>query len=280
MTSFTPRRPSTLLQKGVLTMVVLYLGIILLLPLAALGTRLLGAGEPPILTALQDPNARFSLLMSAVLAMLAVFCGALFGVGGALVLVRQRFFGRRLVDALVDMPLAISPVMAGLAFLTVFGRDGWLEPLFTFMGVKVTFAFPGMVIATLFVTLPYVLREVEYVLEELGVSEEEAAASLGASPWQTFWHVTLPNIRFGLGYGIILTTARSLGEFGAVLVLGGAVAGKTQTATTFIYAALDERAEASAYGMAMILALASIGLLGVLEWMKGHKSTPEPAVSA
>ena len=271
MTTIVARKPVTSLQKAVLAAVVLYLGGILLLPLGALAGRLIQAGQPPVLTALQDEAAMHGLFISLVLGVLAVIVGGVFGVAGALVLVRQRFFGRRLVDALVDMPLAVSPVMAGLAFLSVFGRGGWLEPFFTFMGVKVTFAFPGMVIATLFVTLPFVLREVEYVLEELGITEEEAAASLGASPWQTFWYVTLPNLRYGLGYGLVLTMARALGEFGAVLVLGGAISGKTQTATTFIYAALDERKDAAAYGMAILLAMASIALLGLLEWMKVRK---------
>lgn len=271
MTAVVERKPETVLQKLVLASVVLYLGVILFLPLGALAGRLIEAGQPPVLTALQDKAAMHGLMMSLLLGLIAVVVGGVFGVAGALVLVRQRFFGRRLVDALVDMPLAISPVMAGLAFLTVFGRGGWLEPMFTVLGIKVTFAFPGMIIATLFVTLPFVLREVEYVLEELGITEEEAAASLGASPWQTFWYVTLPNLRFGLGYGLVLTLARALGEFGAVLVLGGAISGKTQTATTFIYAALDERKEPAAYGMAILLATASIALLLLLQWMKGRK---------
>jgi len=144
-----------------------------------------------------------------------------------------------------------------LAFLLVFGREGWLEPALEAGGWKVTFAFPGLVLATLFVTFPFTLREVGYVLEELGTEEEAAAATLGASSWQTFWRVTLPNIRYGLGYGVILTTARALGEFGAVLVLGGAISGHTQTATTFIYNALEERQEPAAYSVALVLARAS-----------------------
>jgi sulfate transport system permease protein len=263
--------PGTPIQKAVLGVVVLYLGTVLLLPLAAIATRLVGAGQPPVLTALSDPAGRHGLLMSVVLAVISVAAGVLFGVGGALVLVRHRFPGRKVIDALVDMPLALSPVMAGLAYLAVFGRGGWLEPALDAFGWKVTFAFPGMVLATLFVTFPFVLREVEYVLVEVGTSEEEAAATLGASPWQTFWHVTLPNIRYGIGYGIVLTSARALGEFGAVLVLGGAISGKTQTATTYIYAALEERQESAAYGMAIILAIASVLLLFALERLKQRR---------
>ncbi|MFM7204564.1 MAG: sulfate ABC transporter permease subunit [Myxococcota bacterium] len=271
MTLITPKKPIGMLQWGVVGVAALYLGVILLLPMTGLLSQLLAEGKPPVLSALEDPSARFSLGMSLALAVLAALFGAVFGIAGALALVRGKLIGRTLLDALVDMPLAISPVMAGLAFLLLYGRGGWLEPVLALGGLKVKFALPGIVIATLFVTLPYVLREVEYVLIERGTSEEEAAACLGASRWQTFWNVTLPNIRFALGYGVILTTARALGEFGAVLVLGGAIAGQTQTATTFIYAALDERKEVEAYGMAILLAAASLALLGVQEWLK-HKN--------
>ena len=155
--------------------------------------------------------------------------------------------------------------MTGLAFLLLFGRSGWFQPLFEPLGLRVAFAFPGLILATLFVTLPFTLREVALVLEELGTTEEDAAATLGASAWQTFLRVTLPNFRHGLTLGATLTVARALGEFGAVLVLGGAIANKTQTATTFIYAAVEERHEAAAYGMAMLLAAASVALLTVLQ---------------
>jgi len=251
--------------------VVLYLGAILLLPLAALVGQAFKSGLAPLAGAFDDPVARHGLWLSLILAAIALAANGLFGVAGALVLTRQRFIGRRVLDALVDLPLAVSPVMTGLAFLLIFGREGWLAPVLDNAGWKVTFAFPGLVLATLFVTFPFTLREVAYVLEELGTDEEEAAATLGASPWQTFWRVTLPNIRYGLGYGVILTVARSLGEFGAVLVLGGAISGHTQTATTFIYNALEERQEPSAYSVALVLALASVVLLVALEWLKRQR---------
>lgn len=251
--------------------VVLYLGAILALPLVAIFAHALEAGVGPLLQTFDDPLARHGLWLSLVLALIALLANGAVGVGGALVLPRHRFLGRRLLDALVDLPLAVSPVMTGLAFLLVFGRGGWLEPALAAGDWKVTFAFPGLVLATLFVTFPFTLREVGYVLEELGTEEEEAAATLGASSWQTFWRVTLPNIRYGLGYGVILTTARALGEFGAVLVLGGAISGRTQTATTFIYNALEERQEPAAYGVALVLALASILLLAALEWLKRQR---------
>lgn len=251
----------------IIVTVFVYLGTVLLLPLGAIVVRALQGRITPLIEAFNDPAAQQGLKLSLILAAIAVAANGAFGVAGALVLVRHRFRTRRVLDALVDLPLAVSPVMTGLAFLLVFGRGGWLEPVLDAAGWKVTFAFPGLVLATLFVTFPFTLREVAYVLEELGTDEEDAA-TLGASPWSTFWRVTLPNVRYGLGYGIVLTLARALGEFGAVLVLGGSISGKTQTATTFIYNALEERQEAAAYSMALVLAAVSVLLLIALEWLK------------
>jgi len=269
--SYSPVRPRAAGQRLLVGVVALYLGLVLLLPVSAIVAQAFRAGLGPLLQAFDDPAANHGLQLSFVLAAIAMTANGLLGIAGALVLTRHRFLGRRVLDALVDLPLAVSPVMTGLAFLLLFGRSGWLEPALDATGWKVAFAFPGLVVATLFVTFPFTLREVAYVLEELGTDEEEAAATLGASPWQTFLRVTLPNVRYGLGYGVILTTARSLGEFGAVLVLGGAISGHTQTATTFIYNALEERQEASAYSIALVLALASVVVLAALEWLKRRR---------
>ncbi|HEX4351458.1 MAG TPA: ABC transporter permease subunit, partial [Polyangiales bacterium] len=151
--------------------------------------------------------------------------------------------------------------------------DGWFAPTLERFDIKIAFGFVGLLLGTLFVALPYTVREIVYVLEELGTSEEEAAATLGASSAQIFFRVTLPNIRFALGYGVLMTLARSMGEFGAVLVLGGSISGQTQTATTFIHDAIEERDNGSAYGMAVLLALVSIGLLLLLERAKRRKAT-------
>lgn len=248
----------------VLGAVGLYLGLLLVVPLLSLGTSVFQhLGE--VLKALTTPEALHALWLSAVLGAIAVGVNAVLGVAGALVLVRQQFRGRALLDALVDLPLALSPVMTGLGFLLLFGRSGLLYPLLERLGIQVVFAFPGLVLGTLFVTIPFTLREVALVLEELGESEEQAAATLGASAWQTFWRITLPNIRPGLVIGTTLTLARALGEFGAVLVLGGAVANKTQTATTFIHASVEERQEPAAFGMALLLAAAAVALLAILQ---------------
>ena len=269
--SNTPRLSWTRGRVTLLAVVIAYLGLVLLMPLAALVAKGIETGPLRIARELATPESLFAFGQSLLLAAIAVVLNGIFGIAGAVVLVRHRFVGRKILDAMVDLSLAISPVMTGLAFLLVFGRSGWLEPVVTPLGIKVAFAFPGLVLCTLFVTLPYTLREVGYVLEELGTDDEEAAATLGATGWQSFWRVTLPNVRYGLGVGTTLTAARALGEFGAVLVVGGAISGRTQTATTFIYAMSEERREAAAFGMAIALALASMLLLAAVEKLKHRK---------
>lgn len=250
--------------RWVLAAIVVYLALLLLVPLGALVLEV-ARHASEVAAVLVTREAVNALLLSAGVAVVSVALNGVFGVIGALVIVRDRFLGRRLLDALVDLPLALSPVMTGLAFLLLFGRSGWLRPALERLDLQVAFAWPGVLLATLFVTLPFTLREVALVLEELGDTEEQAAATLGASPWQTFWRVTLPNIRGGLVLGTTLTLARALGEFGAVLVLGGSIANRTQTATTFIHAAVEERQEPAAFGMALILAACAISLLLLLQ---------------
>ena len=257
---------------GIAAFVVLYLIGILVVPLLALVVETVRAGGPALVQALRAPEARFAIVQSLWLTLIAVIVNAVFGVAIALVLVRQHFVGRRALDAIIDLSLAVSPVMIGLAFLLMLGRDGWFWPMLDALGVRVAFAFPGLVIATLFVTLPYTVREVANVLAEVGTDEEEVAWTLGASSWRTFWRVTLPNVRSGLLLGISLTAARALGEFGALLVLGGAIARKTDTATTYIYSALEERNNAGAYGMALLLGVVSILLLLLIEWFKKRRT--------
>lgn len=252
--------------------VLAYLGLALLGPLLALGAELVELGAGRVLESLTRPEALAALRMTLWLTLIAVVVNAVVGTLAAVVLTRHRFVGRGVINALTDLPLAISPVMIGLAFMLLLGRGSWLGPLLDSLGIKALFAFPGLVIATLFVTLPYTVREVAYVLEEIGTSEEEAATTLGATPWQTFFRVTLPNIRLGLGYGLLMTAARSLGEFGAVLVLGGSISRQTQTATTFIYDAVEERDLAGAYGMALLLGVCSVGLWIALEWLKNRRT--------
>lgn len=255
-------------RRALVAGVLLYLAVVLVGPTVALVLQTHAVGFSAALAAVTSPMALDALEMSLLLVAIALVVNTVVGTVGAIALVRHRFFGRGVVSALFDLPLAVSPVMIGLAFVLLLGRDGALSPLLETLGLKVVFSFPGLVIATLFVTLPYTVREVAYVLEEIGTSEEEAAITLGASAWQTFWRVTLPNIRIALGYGLLMTAARTLGEFGAILVLGGSISGHTQTATTFIHDAIEERQIAGAYGMALVLAVLSVALLLSLEWAK------------
>ncbi len=258
-------------RVALLSLVLLYLGAVLVGPLLAIAGEVIDVGVGAALRALGTPDALAALRMSLVLTAIAAAVNAVVGTLGAIALVRHRFFGRSVVNALADLPLAISPVMIGLAFVLLVGRGGWLAGPLESLGIKVLFSFPGLVLGTLFVTLPFTIREIAYVLEEIGTSEEEAAATLGASPVQTFFRVTLPNIRIGLGYGMLMTVARALGEFGALLVIGGSISRETQTATTFISDMIDERENAAAYGMALVLALLSVGLWMALEWAKKRR---------
>ena len=238
-----------------------YLLLALAAPLGALGVESAAVGWRRMLAAVTSDEALGALGMSLRLCAVALVVNAVVGVFGAVALVRRPSRWSATVSALCDLPLAVSPVMVGLAFLLLVGEGGWLSPALGWLGLKVAFSFPGLVVATLFVTLPYTIREVLYVLEESDGAEQEVAATLGASSWQGFVRVTLPGIRVALGYGLLMTLARTLGEFGALLLLGGSISGRTQTATTFIHDAVEERDLDGAYGMALLLALASVVLL-------------------
>jgi sulfate transport system permease protein len=188
------------------------------------------------------------------------------GVGGTMVawvMVRQQFRGKAIINGLIDMPFAVSPVVVGYMLLLLFGRNGLLGPVLNTWNVRVVFAVPGMILATLFVTLPFMIRELIPVLEAFGIQQEQAAATLGASGWQTFRRVTLPALRWGMIYGLTLTLARALGEFGAVLVVGGGVKGRTETATLYIYRALDERQYVGAYSVALVLGIVDGVMVGI-----------------
>src|SRR5208282_3793110 len=191
-----------------------------------------------------------------------------FGIGLALVLTRQRFWGRALVDGVVDLPFAISPIVAGLMLVVLYGPEGWLGRWLEPHGVRVVYAVPGMILATMFVTVPFVVRELVPVLRELGEEYEQAAHTLGAGRWRTFWSVTLPSIRWGVAYGVTLTIARSLGEFGAVLVVSGNLIGETQTATLYIHDGIDTFHTEGAYAASLVLAAVSFVLLVGMETIR------------
>lgn len=238
-----------------------YVGALILAPLVSLVSGAFSEGLGAMIAALEEPATFSAFLLTLRIALIAVTVHALFGTVLAWVLVRYRFPGRRILNSMIDLPFAVSPVVVGYMLLLIFGRTGVLGPLLDSLDIKVAFAVPGMVLATLFVTLPFMTRELIPVLEAFGVQQEQAAATLGASGWQTFWLVTFPALRWGFIYGVILTFARALGEFGAVLVVGGGVQGRTETATLFIFRALDERQYVGAYSAALVLGLISLILV-------------------
>ena len=203
-----------------------YLGLLLLLPVGVVFWRTFEHGLSTAWAYMTTPAAISALWLTILIAAIAVPLNTIFGVGAALVLTRSHSRGKAILDALIDLPFVVSPVIVGLALLLVYGQGGWFGSVFLNNGIRIIYAVPGMVIATVFVSLPFVVREVTPVLREVGEEQEQAAATLGASSWQTFWRVTLPNIRWGVAYGVVLTTARALGEIGAVLVVSSNVAGR------------------------------------------------------
>jgi len=248
----------------------MYTAFLVVAPLLAITWGALSSGIYATLREITSPDALHALKLTLILALAASALNAFFGLVTAWVLVRHDFPGRALLNALVDLPFAISPVIAGLMLILLFGRQGWLKALPDALGIQMVFALPGMLLATVFVSLPFVVREVMPVLRHLGTEQEEAAYTLGATGWQTFWNVTLPAIRWGLLYGVSLTFARALGEFGAVLVVSGGVSGMTETATLFIFRSMDDRNYAAAYSMALVLALVSFCALILIELTKGR----------
>lgn len=252
--------------------VMAYVGLLIMAPLAALVVSAFEEGLGAILVSLLDPAVLSAFWLTLLISLAVVFVHAIFGTLVAWVFVRHRFPGRELLNGLIDMPFAISPVVVGYMLLLLFGRNGLLAPVLTALNIRVAFAIPGMVLATLFVTLPFMIRELVPVLENFSIQQEQAAATLGASGWQIFWRVTLPALRWGFIYGITLTFARALGEFGAVLVVGGGIQGRTETATLFIYRALDERQYVGAYSAALVLGLFSLLLVIGTDWLRKREA--------
>jgi sulfate transport system permease protein len=205
--------------------------------------------------------------LTLLVAIIAVPLNTIFGVGCALVLVRGKTRGRKVLDALIDLPFIVSPVIIGLALILVYGVNGWFGKFFTDHGIRIIYATPGLVLATIFVSIPFVVREVAPVLIEIGDEQEQAAATLGASSWQTFWRVTLPSIRWGVAYGVVLTTARALGEIGAVLVVSSNVAGSSLTLPLLVWqrdSQIGAGATTSAYAAATELAVMSLIVLLIM----------------
>jgi sulfate/thiosulfate transport system permease protein len=270
--AISQRNSSALVKTVLILLAAGYVGILVLAPLGGIVWATARAGWSNVTTTLGQPDVKHAYWLTGVITVITVLVTTVFGVLTAWVLARHRFRGRGVLNALVDLPMAVSPVIVGLMCVLLFGRGGWFEPFFASRGIQVIFALPAMILVTIFICIPFVIREVLPVLHEIGVDEEEASKTLGASSLQTFVRVTLPSIRWGLLYGIALSTARALGEIGAVLIVSGAIQGQTETATLYIFRAFEERQEPSAYLVALSLAAVSILLLVTIETLKKHKS--------
>ena len=267
-------RRRKMIRAALLFAALFYVGALLIAPFLGIVWTALKPGWSAISDTFAQADVRHAYWLTFVITVLTVSITTVLGVITAYVLVRDRFPGKRFMNAMVELPLAVSPVTVGLMAVILFGRGGWFEPFFAAQGIQVIFALPSMVLVTAFICIPFVIREVGPVLEELGTSEEEAARTLGASPLKTFFKVTLPNIRWGLLYGGALATARALGEIGAVLIVSGALQGQTETATLYILRALEERQEAQGYIVALTLAAVSILLLMAIETAKHRRNKP------
>ncbi|MGQ9867209.1 MAG: sulfate ABC transporter permease subunit CysW [Pseudanabaenaceae cyanobacterium] len=250
--------PRSYVQAGLIGLVVVYLTLLLFLPTLNIFVQALGKGLPFFWQNLTQPALLSAVRLTLLLAAIAVPVNTVFGLCAAWAIARKRFPGRTLLLSILDLPFSISPVVVGLMLVLVYGRSGWLGAWLDRHDLQVIFALPGMVLAALFVSLPFVAREVMPVLEEMGTDQEEAARTLGASDWQTFWRVTLPNIRWGVLYGVILTNARVMGEFGAVAVVSGNISNKTQTLPLFVEDAYRQYDTEAAYGAAVLLALLAV----------------------
>jgi len=238
-----------------------YLAVILVGPLAMVFWRTFDHGFGPYWSTLSDPGTVHAFELTLLVAAIAVPLNTVFGIVCAIAIVRKRFPGKGLVNAFVDLPLALSPVVVGLSLFLLYGRGGWFYGFFAGHGVQILFALPSMVLATVFVSLPFVAREVVPTLREIGEEQEHAAHTLGASGWQTFRRVTLPSIRWAVVYGVVLTTARCLGEYGAVAVVSGHIEGKTETATLRVQDYYENFNQSGSYGIAIVLAAISVIVL-------------------
>ena len=246
-----------------------YLTLLLGIPVALVFVNAFDDGVGAAWEAVTTPEAQHAFYLTMVMVGVAVPLNTIFGVLCALAIVRQRFRGRAVLNAMVDLPFAVSPVVVGLALLLVYGRrDGWVGEWLAERGIQVIFSTPGMILATMFISLPFVVREVIPVLREIGTEQEQAAATLGAGGLQTFFRVTLPAIRWGVAYGVVLTTARALGEFGAVSVVSGKISGETQTATLFVEERFRTFDLTGAYAAAVVLALAALVTLLAMNVIK------------
>ncbi|MFP4977120.1 sulfate ABC transporter permease subunit CysW [Paenibacillus sp. CN-4] len=245
---------------------------LIVLPLAVVLTEALKKGWGVYLAALTDPDARSALQLTLLTAAITVPLNTIFGVAAAWAVTKFRFRAKGLLLALIDLPFAVSPVIGGLIFVLVFGSRGWFGPWLEAHDIKIVFALPGIILATLFVTFPFVARELIPLMEEQGTQEEEAAMTLGARGWQMFWKVTLPNIKWGLLYGVVLCNARAMGEFGAVSVVSGHIRGETNTLPLHVEILYNEYQFSASFAVASLLLMLAVATMILKSWFAGKNS--------
>ena len=268
----TPRSVVTTESKPVrwllTTVALLFIALFLALPLVSVFTEALRKGFSLYFDALKEPDAWAAIKLTLIAAAISVPLNLTFGVAAAWAIAKFDFKGKSILVTLIDLPFSVSPVVAGLIYMLMFGAQGWLGPWLSDHNLKIVFAVPGIVLATVFVTFPFVARELIPLMEAQGSEEEQAALSLGASGWQTFWRVTLPNIKWGLLYGVILANARAMGEFGAVSVVSGHIRGETNTIPLHVEILYNEYNFVGAFACASILALLALVTLAVKSWVE------------
>jgi sulfate transport system permease protein len=260
---------SALVRRLLIGLALLFIALFLVLPLAAVFTEALSKGVDAFFAALEEPDAWSAIRLTLLVAVITVPLNLVFGVCAAWAIAKFEFRGKAFLTTLVDLPFAVSPVVAGLIYVLVFGAHGWFGPWLAAHDVKIIFAVPGIVLATVFVTFPFIARELIPLMQAQGTDEEQAAMVLGATGWQTFWRVTLPNIKWGLLYGVILCNARAMGEFGAVSVVSGHIRGQTNTIPLHVEVLYNEYQSVAAFAVASLLALLAIVTLvikSVIEW--------------
>jgi sulfate transport system permease protein len=265
--SVTTEKPAVRLILIVISMI--FLGLFLLLPLAAVFVEAFRAGLGAYFAAVTEPDALSAIKLTLLVAAIAVPANIVFGLAASWAIAKFEFRGKSVLNSLIDLPFSVSPVISGLIYVLLFGAQGYLGPYLKSEGIQIIFALPGIVLATIFVTFPFVARELVPLMQEQGTQDEEAALSLGASGWKTFFKVTLPNIRWALLYGVVLCNARAMGEFGAVSVVSGHIRGKTNTMPLHVEILYNEYNFAAAFAVASLLALLALVTLLIkitLEW--------------
>lgn len=245
-----------------------YLAMLLILPIGVILVRTFDEGIGAVVDAITTPDALAALKLTMLTVIIAVPLNTIFGVACALIMVRSNMRGKSILNALIDVPFAVSPVVVGLALVLVYGEGGWFGADLAAMGIQVIFSTPGIVMAVIFVSLPFVARETIPVLQEVGDDQERAAETLGASGWQIFWKITLPSIRWGVSYGVVLTTARALGEFGAVTIVSGRISGETETLPLFVQKQFETFNSVGAYSASLVLAALALATLLALNLMR------------